>query len=98
MKVHKVIGRSVTLNAGKVGLTEQQAKSRAACIRKAGREDGVYEIIKPVEFKCGEVFEFDGDVPKHAAADLSGDEASDEEKGEARTHVTRRRGRTPRGQ
>lgn len=54
----------LTLNMGLVGLSDAQANARAMCLAKA-KAPGVFEVVKPVQFKVGELvgIEID-DVPK----------------------------------
>ena len=52
----------VTLTGGILELDADQVRRRSLHIKKL--EDGRFEIVKPVNFKAGETFGFDGDVPK----------------------------------
>lgn len=54
MKKYKAIS-PLKVTSGLVELSEKQAKRRARLIMPGNRE-GVYEIVKPVQFKAGEVF------------------------------------------
>lgn len=59
-------GAVITLHSGRVKLTEDQANRRASCLSndKKGGKAGVYNIEKPIQFKLGEVFGYDGEIPK----------------------------------
>ena len=48
-----------------VGLTEEQAAPRAHGLRSVGA--GRYEVTRTVQFKAGEVIEYDGILPKNLA-------------------------------
>ena len=56
--------------AGKVVLSAEQARSRLhnlAALNAGERGDGVYEIVKPIEFKRGETFGHSEPIPKAMA-------------------------------
>lgn len=63
MNEYQVLGESVTLHSGLVLLTEAQYKSRSFAV-SATEEEGVYQVEKPVSFKRGEVFFYDGHLNK----------------------------------
>ncbi|MXS85296.1 hypothetical protein ABO04_05020 [Nitrosomonas sp. HPC101] len=63
--------RPVTLQFGVLGLTAQQAAARAHNLDKLN--DGRFRIVAPVQFKAGESFEYDGDLPKSLAARIGTD-------------------------
>lgn len=52
----------ITLASGSVNLSKEQAACRLHNLIDKG--DGVYEIKRPIGFKAGEVFEYDGVIPK----------------------------------
>lgn len=57
----------VTVVSGQIELTAAQAKTRlaalgAAEVNKSGA--GVYIVLKPIQFKAGETFGYDGEVRK----------------------------------
>lgn len=56
----------VTLHSGKVKLTADQARRRMHCLKgsKAGQKSGIFTILSPIQFKVGEEFGYDGDMPK----------------------------------
>ena len=59
----------VSFGAGaELGLTKAQAASRQAFLSDLGK--GWYIATGPVQFKIGEEFRFDGDLPKSMAADV----------------------------
>lgn len=64
MRKYQVIENHVEIGAGRVMLDADQFKARSHNLRAIG-PDGVCEIVKPVQFKLGEVFGFDGDLGKH---------------------------------
>lgn len=68
MKQYEVTARTITLNAGRVKLTDAQARDRAHNLRHIG--GGAYEILRPINFKMGEKLGFDGDVRKDMASEL----------------------------
>jgi hypothetical protein len=49
-----------------VALSKEQAAARAFGIRKADKK-GTYEVTQRIEFKAGETFELDGELPKNLA-------------------------------
>ena len=62
MNTYKVLG-SISLYSGKVKLTAKQFQRRVNNLIPCG--DGIYEITNPpCNFKKGELFGFDGDMPK----------------------------------
>lgn len=84
MKRFCVVGtKGVTLHSGVLQLSAEQASARAYALRSLG--DDLYLIEKPVQFKCGEEFGFDGEVTKVMLVDLDpieGDQqAAAEQKG-----------------
>lgn len=62
------------IGTGILALSLQQASTRTHALRDLG--DGQYEILQPVEFKVGETFGYDQEIPRVLAACL-------EESGEA---------------
>ena len=66
MKKYKVTGRAAKFSSGRVKLSVDQAASRIHNLKSLG--DGVFEIVNPIEFKNGEVFGHDGEVPKVMAS------------------------------
>ena len=59
-------GMFARLSSGKLELTEKQAKQRMQNLEKTN-QDGVFNIVKPVDFKRGEVIGYDGAFPKAMA-------------------------------
>jgi len=53
----------VTLRAGNLKLDKDQLRRRRHLLAPTG-ERGIYKIEKPVQFKVGEVFGFDGDIDR----------------------------------
>lgn len=57
----------LTVSAGAVlGLSAEQAARRALAIKRL--PDGSYIVERPTMFKAGEVFGYDGDLPKALAS------------------------------
>ncbi|TAK45259.1 MAG: hypothetical protein EPO27_10595 [Betaproteobacteria bacterium] len=52
----------LTLGAGRVRIDVEQAKTRAHNLKPLG--EGLHEIVNPIQFKRGERFGWDGEVPK----------------------------------
>ena len=84
-----------TLPGGIVTLTTAQASTRSHNLKPL--DDGRYEIVNPVQFKAGEEFGYDGELPKALAETLVDAEVAKAEadadrkpegkgKGKARTH------------
>jgi len=65
MKILQVIGASANFASGVLSLSGKQAKAREHALRDLG--DGLFEVLEPVCFKRGEMFGFDGDMPKALA-------------------------------
>lgn len=72
MRNYKVIGRLVELHAGEVRLTNEQAAARASFLGEpSGRgKSKTYPILRPIQFKLGEVFAYDGEIPKDQASEV----------------------------
>jgi hypothetical protein len=49
----------VRINGGVIGLSEQQADARRACVRPVKEKAGLYDVIHPIEFKVGETIRLD---------------------------------------
>lgn len=64
MKTYIVTATSVSLHAGLVQLTPEQASVRSHNLKPVQGQKGVYEIINPIELKRGEKIGLDGDQPK----------------------------------
>lgn len=62
MKRYEVISVKVTLASGVLQLSKEQAGCREHALRPMG--DGLFLIDQPVEFKCGEVIGYDGEINK----------------------------------
>jgi hypothetical protein len=65
---YAVTARVLELGHGVIGLSDAQAKLRQHALKKVGK--GRFEILAPVQFKAGEVLEFDGDLPKSLVTKL----------------------------
>lgn len=68
MKKFRVTDVYVAIHSGVLGLTEHQASLRTYGLKPIG--DGKYEVKETVQFKRGEEFEWDGDVPRALAAQI----------------------------
>jgi hypothetical protein len=65
MKTYSVTApMGITLSSGKVKLTTEQVRRRVRHLKTISADDGIYEIIAPTSFKCGEKIGFDGDPGK----------------------------------
>jgi len=73
MKTYTTIA-AARIGTGILALSVQQASTRTHALRDLG--DGRFEILQPVEFKVGETFGYDQEIPRVLAACL-------EESGEA---------------
>lgn len=58
----------ITISSGILQLDKSQAASRAFALSDLGK--GLYQVNKPVQFKRGEVFGYDGPLPKAFADQL----------------------------
>jgi hypothetical protein len=65
MQKFEVTGPVVNLFHGLIELTESQAHARAFALEET-EEPNVFSIKKPISFKKGEVFSFDGEPGKAA--------------------------------
>lgn len=70
MKRYKVTGRSFNVPTGLIELTAGQAKDRIHCLDPQ-KKVGLYNILKPIQFKHGEEFGYDGEVNKINLEDVS---------------------------
>ena len=59
---YTVVNQSVKLTSGIIRLSDDQAKVRLHNLNF--RDDNCYEIVNPIYFKNGEVFEYGGDLDK----------------------------------
>ncbi len=64
-----VSARVVSLVGGAIKLTEEQARTRMHCLKSLGKNR--YEITGTVHFKQGEEFDYEGDLPKALAINLT---------------------------
>lgn len=65
MKTYSVTApMGIILSSGKVKLTPEQVRRRTRQLKAIAAADGIYEIIAPTSFKCGEKIAFDGDPGK----------------------------------
>jgi len=65
---YTVTGKSVLLTSGLLTLTAAQAADRAHLVKPSDKQ-GQYIIVAPVTFKSGEVFDYDGELPKGIGAE-----------------------------
>jgi hypothetical protein len=59
---YTVTGKSVALHGGVLVLSKEQAEDRAHNLTDLGK--GRYRVNRGIEFKQGEVFGYEGDLPK----------------------------------
>ncbi|MCK9994328.1 MAG: hypothetical protein Dbin4_02848 [Alphaproteobacteria bacterium] len=64
MRKYQVIEKHIEIGSGKVLLDPDQYKTRAHNLSKPDA-DGTCAILKPIQFKFGEMFGYDGDFGKH---------------------------------
>lgn len=62
MNRYTVLTVATSINAGRLRLTPEQAKTRLHNLKLLG--DGVYQVLNAVQFKRGEQFDYDGELPK----------------------------------
>ncbi len=65
-----VTGKSVSIYGGVLTLSKELVTDRAHCLKPL-TEKNKYEVIKPVTFKQGQEFGFDGELPKSAVLELN---------------------------
>lgn len=69
MQNYEVTGKSIRLGGGIVRLTDEQAKAREHLLEETDKP-GIYKITGEFDFKKGEVFGFDGELPKATVMSL----------------------------
>lgn len=69
MESYRVTGRCLELHAGVVHLTPAQTHPRAHNLCALQGDD--YEILRPVQFKTGEILGYDGTLPKALALNVT---------------------------
>lgn len=64
--------KAVTIKEGLVELDKKQARRRRHLINPVGelKEEGVFEVLKPFQFKAGETFGYEGNELSPAVATL----------------------------
>lgn len=65
MKLYEVVAPYAGVNSGMVKITPEQARARRFALEPLG--DDLYRVTQPTGFKRGEMFAFDGDMPKDLA-------------------------------
>ncbi|HOD32981.1 MAG TPA: Rho termination factor N-terminal domain-containing protein [Holophaga sp.] len=65
MKTYEVVAPYAGVNSGTVQITPEQARARRFALEPLG--DDLYRVTQPTGFKRGEMFAFDGDMPKDLA-------------------------------
>ena len=78
----------VTIYTGLIELTEAQAAARYSMVEKTD-EPGIYSIKKPVQFKVGEHFGYDADLPKSVASSLEPEKSEAPAEGATALHAPR---------
>ena len=53
----------MNVSSGLIGLTDKQAATRAHCLELTD-DDGIYEVVLPIQLKVGEEILLPGDTPK----------------------------------
>jgi len=66
MRTYIVEAKSVRIAAGVLALSKAQAAARLHLLEPL--KDGEFRVVSPVEFKTGEEFGYDGELPKGQAA------------------------------
>lgn len=69
MKHYEVNAPYVNINSGFLALTPKQYERRKHNLEKV--KDGVYSVIKSVQFKRGEQFGYEGDINKSILQDVT---------------------------
>jgi hypothetical protein len=94
MTKYEVTAVSARLSGGVLGLTKEQAAPRLHNLKAL--PGGKYEIVRPVEFKRGEVIGYDGDLPKVLASALADvDAKSGKGKGKAKGNEVKAEAEAP---
>lgn len=65
MKLYEVVAPYAGVNSGMVEITAEQARARRFALEPLGGD--LYRVTQPTGFKRGEMFAFDGDMPKALA-------------------------------
>lgn len=65
MKLYEVVAPYAGVNSGMVEITHEQARARRFALEPLG--DDLYRVTQATGFKRGEMFGFDGDMPKALA-------------------------------
>lgn len=65
MKIYEVVAPYAGVNSGRVEITPEQARARRFALEPLGND--LYRVTQPTGFKRGEMFAFDGDMPKDLA-------------------------------
>ena len=68
MKLYEVVAPYAGVNSGMVEITAEQARARRFALEPLGGD--LYRVTQPTGFKRGEMFAFDGDMPKALALAL----------------------------
>lgn len=68
MRKFRVIGFKADFHSGKIELSKEQALPRMHNLKHI--KGDIYEIVKPIQFKAGELIGFDGEVSKSMLGDI----------------------------
>lgn len=81
MKAFKA-NRAVTIHSGRIGLTLDQADARlqSKSIEPVSDQEGVYNVLLPLQFKAGEIVVIDDEIGKALKAQLDEPSQGDLEK------------------
>lgn len=63
MNKYKVISEVLNVIGGTIGLTDLQYKPRCRKLKRLDKNK--YEVLLPIQFKNGEIIEYDGDLPRN---------------------------------
>lgn len=77
MKTYIVTSRlGIEIHTGQVQLTKAQADKRPGKLAAVKDRPGVYQVVKPTMFKCGERFGYDGEVSKSMLQEIVDEETA----------------------
>jgi len=68
MKRFEVTSKALRIHSGVLALSGEQASSRRHALKEI--DAGLFQVVSSVEFKLGEVFGHDGDLPKSMASQV----------------------------
>lgn len=89
MRQFQVTAVSVTIHTGVIELNIHQAQSRKHLLKLVN--GNVYDVLAPVQFKCGEMFGYAGDINKALMAEITAITKEPAEITEENVHVLSRK-------